>query len=90
MQESFWTHLEALVTSSDLVIDRPRGSAHPRHPSLVYPLDYGSLKGTSGGDSAAINVWRGSLAEGHLDAAGVRGGCEKDCSAAGADGVAEA
>ena len=68
MQEAFWTHLEALVTSSELVIDRPRGSAHPRHPSIVYPLDYGYLKGTSGGDGAAIDVWRGSLAKGHLDA----------------------
>ncbi len=68
MQESFWAHLDALVTSSELVIERPRGSVHPRHPTIVYPLDYGYLKGTSGGDGAAIDVWRGSLAEGHLDA----------------------
>jgi len=68
MQEAFWTHLEALVKSSELVIERPRGSCHPRHPRLVYPLDYGYLKGTSGSDGADIDVWRGSLPEGHLDA----------------------
>ena len=68
MQESFWTHLEALVKSSELVIERRRGSCHPRHPGLVYPLDYGYLKGTSGGDGADIDVWRGSLPEGRLNA----------------------
>jgi inorganic pyrophosphatase len=68
MQESFWTHLEALVTSAELVIERPRGSVHPRHPAIVYPLDYGYLKGTSGSDGAAVDVWRGSLAAGHLEA----------------------
>jgi inorganic pyrophosphatase len=68
MQESFWTHLETLVKSSEFVIERPRGSTHPRHPTIVYPLDYGYLKGTSGGDGAAIDVWRGSLSAGHLDA----------------------
>lgn len=68
MQKSFWTHVETLVMSSELVIDRPRGSVHPRHPTIVYPLDYGYLKGTSGGDGAGIDVWRGSLVAGSLDA----------------------
>lgn len=68
MQEPFWTHLEALVKSSELVIERPRGSGHPRHPVIVYPLDYGYLKGTSGGDGADVDVWRGSLPAGRLDA----------------------
>jgi len=67
MHESFWTHLEALVKSAELVIERPRGSWHPRHP-VVYPLDYGYLQETSGGDGADIDVWRGSLPEGRLDA----------------------
>jgi len=68
MQASFWTHLEALVASSEIVIDRPSGSSHPRYPSIVYPLDYGYLEGTSGGDGNEIDVWRGSLPEGRLDA----------------------
>ena len=68
MPESFWTHLETLVESSELVIERPRGSSHPRLPALVYPLDYGHLEGTAGGDGAAVDVWRGSLPAGNLDA----------------------
>ena len=68
MQASFWTHLETLVMSSELVIDRPRGSIHPRLPAIVYPLDYGYLKGTSSGDGDGIDVWRGSLAAAYLDA----------------------
>jgi inorganic pyrophosphatase len=68
MHEAFWTHLDTLVQASELVIDRPRGSGHPRNPAVIYPLDYGYLNGTSGGDGAEIDVWRGSLQEGRLDA----------------------
>ncbi len=62
----FWRRLEELVASHELVIDRPRGTHHPRFPRLVYPLDYGHLKGTSGGDGNEIDVWRGSQAAGGL------------------------
>ena len=64
----FWTHLDRLVTTSKIVIDRPAGSRHPRFPEIVYPLDYGYLAGTSGGDGNEIDVWRGSLSDGRLDA----------------------
>ena len=50
-----------MVADNALVIDRPRGSHHPRYPEVVYPLDYGYLKGTTGGDGSEIDVWRGSL-----------------------------
>ena len=66
--ESFWTYLDSLIGSAELVIDRPKGSAHPRYPSLVYPLDYGYLRGTSGGDGRELDVWRGSLPEKRLEA----------------------
>jgi inorganic pyrophosphatase len=68
MHASFWTHLDTLISSSELVIDRPRGFAHPHAPSIVYPLDYGYLQGTSSSDGEGIDVWRGSLPQGHLDA----------------------
>ncbi len=57
----FWKQLDALLTSHKVVIDRPRGTAHPRYPALLYPLDYGYLKGSSGGDGKEIDVWVGSL-----------------------------
>jgi inorganic pyrophosphatase len=57
----FWLDLEQLVSSSTLVIDRPKGSVHPRYADLIYPFDYGELEGTSGGDGQGIDVWVGSL-----------------------------
>jgi inorganic pyrophosphatase len=57
----FWLDLEQLVTSSELHIDRPKASAHPRFPELIYPFDYGELIGTSGGDGQGIDVWVGTL-----------------------------
>jgi inorganic pyrophosphatase len=68
MQSAFWTHLETLIHASELVIDRPKGSIHPRDDAVMYPLDYGYLKGTSSGDGDGIDVWRGSLPDGRFDA----------------------
>jgi inorganic pyrophosphatase len=56
----FWTRLEELAATSAIKIDRPRGSAHPRFPEFVYPVDYGYLTGTQGGDGEGIDVWRGT------------------------------
>ncbi len=57
----YWRKLDTLVASCGLAIDRPKGSRHPRYPSLVYPLDYGYLEGTRSGDGGGIDVWIGSL-----------------------------
>lgn len=59
----FWRTLDALVNGSTLTIDRPKGSAHPRYPDFLYPLDYGYLEGTTSADGAGIDVWIGSLPE---------------------------
>ena len=56
----FWQALDTLAAEHELVIDRPAGSAHPRFPSFVYPLDYGYLRGTSSADGGGIDVWRGT------------------------------
>lgn len=49
-----------LVVSRPIVIDRPRGKAHPRNPDLIYPLDYGYVEGTLAADGDGIDVWIGS------------------------------
>ena len=68
MDEDFWDYLDRLVAEHPLRIDRPRGSAHPRYPEMIYPLDYGYLEGTTTVDGGGLDVWFGSL-EGHtLDA----------------------
>jgi inorganic pyrophosphatase len=55
----FWNALDCLVETSEIVIDRPKGSAHPNYPSLVYPADYGYLKNTASMDGEGIDLWRG-------------------------------
>ncbi len=58
--ENFWQALDTLVAESELVIDRPKGSRHPRFHELVYPVDYGYLKGTTAMDGGGIDLWKGS------------------------------
>ena len=38
-------------------VDRPLGSVHPRWPTLVYPVNYGELPGTLGGDGHPIDAY---------------------------------
>lgn len=58
--EDFWKALDELVSNSEIVIDRPRGSAHPRFPNFIYKVDYGYLKDTTSMDGGGIDVWVGS------------------------------
>jgi len=65
----FWQALDQLAAEHNLVIDRPAGSAHPRYPDVIYPLDYGYLHGTSSSDGGGIDVWRGTLPNAQINAA---------------------
>ena len=58
--EDFWRALDELVSNSEIVIYRPKGSAHPRFPDFIYRVDYGYLKNTASMDGAGIDVWVGS------------------------------
>ena len=56
----FWSALDRLAASCQIVIDRPKGSSHPRFTQYIYPLDYGYLEGTSSMDGEGIDLWLGS------------------------------
>ncbi|NTY02236.1 inorganic pyrophosphatase [Deinococcus sp. JMULE3] len=56
------------MADAEVVVEQPVGSAHPRFPDTCYPLDYGSLRGTTSGNSAEIDVFLG-----HPDARAVTG-----------------
>ncbi len=60
MNNDFWHTLEQLISESRLVIDRPKGSRHPRSPEIIYPLDYGYIEGTTSADGDGIDIWIGS------------------------------
>lgn len=66
MPDRFWPFADAFVAEARLVIDRPRGSTHPRFAQITYPLDYGYLDGTRAIDGDGVDVWRGSLNAGRV------------------------
>jgi inorganic pyrophosphatase len=65
--EAFWSAIDTLISQTEIVIDRPKSTKHPRF-DFIYPLDYGYLKDTTSPDGGGIDVWRGSLSAGLCDA----------------------
>lgn len=57
---SFWSALDTLVGKSEIIIDRPKGTAHPKYPNFIYKVNYGYLKNTASMDDAGIDVWVGT------------------------------
>lgn len=60
MNREFWTALDDLVNQSEIIIDRPKDTVHPRHPGFIYKVDYGFLKHTTSMDGEGIDVWVGT------------------------------
>ena len=58
---SFWHAMTDLIATGSILIDRPKGSTHPRYGEALYPLDYGYLENTTSSDGGGIDVWLGSL-----------------------------
>jgi inorganic pyrophosphatase len=58
---AFWYEIAQLVQTNPIIIDRPKGSAHPRYSGFIYPLDYGYLENTTAADGGGVDVWLGSL-----------------------------
>jgi len=65
--EGFWLAIDQLIAGSEIVIDRPKGSRHPRY-DFLYEIDYGYLKDTASLDGDGIDVWRGSRGDLYCDA----------------------
>ena len=61
INNQFWQRIDTLVASSKIIIDRPKGTAHPKYPSFIYPLDYGFLENTNASDGQEVDIWQGSL-----------------------------
>ncbi len=63
MNDDYWGFLDRLIAEHRVVIDRPKGSAHPRFSDMIYPLDYGYLEGTASQDGGGIDAWLGACGE---------------------------
>lgn len=66
--DGFWTAIDQIVCESKIVIDRPKGTCHPRYPNFIYQVDYGYLDGTSSMDGGGIDVWVGTDRKKQVDA----------------------
>lgn len=67
-QQRILAYAGKIVSESELIIDRPKGSSHPKFKNFVYPVDYGYLKGTTSMDGAGIDVFVGSRENKSLNA----------------------
>lgn len=66
--EDFWKAIDTLVSSGKIIVDRPKGSTHPRFPHIKYKVDYGYIENTASMDGDGIDVWCGSLPSVNVDA----------------------
>jgi inorganic pyrophosphatase len=63
MKEEFWEYLQRMVDTNQVVIDRPKGTIHPKHGQTKYPVSYGYLAGTAAMDTSGVDIWVGSSSE---------------------------
>ena len=64
----FWKAIDMLAASGKIVIDRPKGSVHPKFSQIRYEVDYGHIKNTTSMDGGGIDIWRGSLPSASVNA----------------------
>jgi inorganic pyrophosphatase len=66
-QAAFFEAFDQMVNTCEVIIDRPKGTAHPRYSEFIYPVDYGYLDGTTSMDGGGIDLWLGESGEKKLD-----------------------
>ncbi len=58
--KDFWAIIDDMVASHKIIIDRPKGTPHPKWQNWIYEANYGYLEGTSSDDGDGIDVWVGT------------------------------
>ncbi|MDE5655308.1 MAG: inorganic pyrophosphatase [Clostridia bacterium] len=48
------------MESHKIIIDRPKGTVHPKFDNIIYNVDYGYLENTKSMDNGGIDVYVGS------------------------------
>jgi len=64
----FWEYLDKMAHENEIIIDRPKGSKHPKYNDMVYAVDYGYIKNTQSMDNGGIDIFVGSELEKKIDA----------------------
>lgn len=64
MDDDLWSFWERIIAEQGVIIERPKGTAHPHFAEMIYPVDYGYLENTTGGDGKEIDIFVGSTDSG--------------------------
>ncbi|MDR0563193.1 MAG: hypothetical protein LBG73_10985 [Spirochaetaceae bacterium] len=64
----FWEYLEKIVQDNEIILDRHKGTRHPKYASIRYEIDYGYIKNTKSMDGGGIDVFIGSENNKKVDA----------------------
>ena len=56
----YWDKLTKIIDENEIVIDRRKGSPHPKYQNMIYPVDYGYIKNTRSMDGNEIDIFYGT------------------------------
>ena len=60
---TYWDILDEFIKSNKLVIDRKKGTTHPKYENMIYPVDYGFIANTKSMDGGGIDIFIGEEKE---------------------------
>lgn len=56
---TYWDILDEFIKSNNLIIDRKKGTKHPKYLNMIYPVDYGYIANTKSMDGGGIDIFVG-------------------------------
>lgn len=59
-QHFHWASWERAIETHGYTVERPRRSAHPDFPEIIYPIDYGYIEDTLGPDGHEVDLFIGT------------------------------
>jgi inorganic pyrophosphatase len=59
-----WDMWDGIFRLRGVTVERSAGSAHPRYPGIIYPIDYGFVNDTLANDGEPVDVFLGSASSG--------------------------
>jgi inorganic pyrophosphatase len=64
----FWEYIDTMKRENEIIIDRPKGTRHPKYNDMVYDVDYGYIKNTKSMDDGGIDIFVGTENNKNIDA----------------------
>lgn len=56
---TYWDILDEFVKSNEIIIDRKKGTSHPKYADTIYPVDYGFITNSKSMDREGIDIFVG-------------------------------